>query len=216
MNIKRIRIIFAVVIFCLATSVGSSALLTISNAQSAVAAAPPVSREIFADVINYDSCLLALLSSPESKERVADVRLAGQDIVTDVVKYDSDLINVTSNWPVDFTVENISDKEISGFEIMIVTPDEKDGTVETIWWGMDPNYAKQASLLSRGETVSLPIRPQAVKKFQDIGAPFLYVQVSQLFVNNDPKFKYSFGALLQQDKNNWRVYHVIVDSKGKG
>lgn len=180
MNTKKNRIIFAVVILCLAASVGSFAVLWTAESKVRVAEIPPV-----------------------------------QETVIDVVKYDSDLIKVTSNWPIDFTVENISDKDISGFELMIVTPNEEGGPVEAIWWGTDPNYAKQTPLFKRNETVSLPIRPQAVKKFQDIGASFLYVQVSQLFVNNDPKFKYSFGALFQQDENNWRVYHVIVDSKGK-
>jgi hypothetical protein len=65
------------------------------------------------------------------------------------------------------------------------------------------------------EIMTLPIRPQAVKKFQDNGKPFLYVEVFRVWVNNDPKFSYSEGALLQQDEENPRVYHVIRDAKGR-
>lgn len=156
-----------------------------------------------------------LLWAAESKVEIAEVPPVPQEIVTDVVSYDSDLIKVTSNWPTDFTVENISDKEISGVEILIATPDEEGGIAEAIGWGSDPKNRIQTPLLKRNETISIPIRPQAVKRFQDDGATFLYVQVSQLWVNNDPKIMYSYGAVLQQDETKPTVYHVIIDAKGK-
>jgi uncharacterized protein YneF (UPF0154 family) len=151
----------------------------------------------------------------ESKMELEDIPPVPQQIVTDVIHYDLDLLKVTSNWPKDLSVENISDKEISGFEILIVAVNDDGGPGEMVLWGTDPNNGKQTPLFKPKEIMTLPIRPQAVKKFQDNGKPFLYVEVFRVWVNNDPKFSYSEGALLQQDEENPRVYHVIRDAKGR-
>ena len=159
--------------------------------------------------------LFVFLRKAESKKEVKDIPPFPPQIETDVISYDLDLVKVVSNWPTSLIVENISDKEISGFEILITAANDDGGPGELVWWGTDPNNGKQTSLFKPKETMTLSIRPQAVKKFLDNGKPFLYVQISQLWVNNDPKFKYSYGALLQQDENNARLYHVIRDSKGR-
>ena len=159
--------------------------------------------------------LFLFLRSAESKMEVKDIPPSPPQIETDVIRYDLDLLKVISNWPTSLTVENISDKEVSGFEILITAANDDGGPGELLWWGTDPNNGKQTPLFKPKETMTLPIRPQAVKKFLDNGKPFLYVQVSDVWVNNDPKFKYSYGALLQQDETNPRLYQVIRDSKGR-
>lgn len=151
----------------------------------------------------------------ESKMEMEDIPPVPQEIATDVIHYDLDLLKVTSNWPKDLTVENISDKEISGFEILIVAANDDGGPAELVLWGMDPNNGKQTPLFKPKEIMTLSIRPEAVKKFQDNGKPFLYIQEFRVWVNNDPKFSYAYGALLQQDEENPRLYHVIRDSKGR-
>jgi len=151
----------------------------------------------------------------ESKIEKENISPVPQQIVTDVIHYDLDLLKVTSNWPKDLSVENISDKEISGFEILIVAANDDGGPGDMVLWGTDPNNGKQTPLFKPRETLTLPIRPQTVKKFQDNGKPFLYVQIWRLWVNNDPKFLYSEGALLQQDPSNPRRYVVIRDAKGR-
>src|SRR6266705_3527962 len=159
--------------------------------------------------------LFVFLTTAESKMVVEDIPPVPQQIVTDVIHYDLDLLKVTSNWPKDLSVENISDKEISGFEILIVAADDDDGPGEIMGWGTDPNNGKQTPLFKPKETLTLPIQTQTVKKFQDNGKPFLYVLPWRLWVNNDPKFLYSQGALLQQDEKNPGLYHVIRDAKGR-
>lgn len=151
----------------------------------------------------------------KSKMQVEDIPPVPQRIQTDVVHYDLDLVKVTSNWPRDFTVENISDKEISGFEIMIFAANDDGGPGEIMGWGTDPNNGKQTPLFKPREIMTLPIRPETVKKFQDNGKPFLYVDLWRLWVDNDPKFLYSEGSLLQQDPDNPRHYIVIRDAKGR-
>ena len=151
----------------------------------------------------------------ESKIEKENISPVPQQIVTDVIHYDLDLLKITSNWPKDLSVENISDKEISGFEILIVAANDDGGPGDMVLWGTDPNNGKQSPLFKPKETLTLPIQTQTVKKFQDNGKPFLYVQIWRLWVNNDPKFLYSQGALLQQDEENPRVYHVIRDAKGR-
>ena len=159
--------------------------------------------------------LFTVLTIAESKMEMADIPPVPQQIATDVISYDLNLLKITSNWPKDLTVENISDKEISGFEIMIFAANDDGGPGEMVLWGTDPNNGKQTPLFKPREIMTLPIRPQAVKKFQHNGKPFLYVEVFRVWVNNDPKFLYSEGALLQQDEKNPGVYHVIRDAKGR-
>jgi len=158
--------------------------------------------------------LLVFLTTAESRID-AEISPVPQEILTDVVSYEFDLLKVTSNWPKSLTVENISDKEISGFEILIVAANDDGGPGEMVRWGTDPNNAKQDVLFKPKETITLPISPKLVKTFEDNGKPFLYIQVFRAFANNDPKFSYSQGAVLQQDETNPRVYHVIIDSKGR-
>ena len=159
--------------------------------------------------------LFVFLATAESKLEVEDIPPVPQQILTDVVAYDLDLLKITSNWPKDLTVENISDKEVSGFEIMIFAAEDDGGPGEVLGWGKDPYYGKQIPLLKPKEVMTLPIRAQAVKKFQGNNKPFLYVQLWRLWVNNDPKFLYSEGALLEQDEKNPGVYHVTRDAKGR-
>ncbi len=159
--------------------------------------------------------LLFFLTTAQSKMTVADIPPVPQEILADVVSYDLDLVKVTSNWPRDFTVQNISDKEISGFEIMIFAADDDGGPGEIIGWGKDPRYGKQPKLFKPKDAMTLSIPPQAVKKFQDNGKPFLFVQVWRLWVDNDPKFLYSEGSLLQQDQKKPGTYHVTRDAKGR-
>jgi len=158
--------------------------------------------------------LFLFLRIAESKMEVKDIPPPPQ-IEIDVISYDLDLLKVTSNWPTGFIVENISDQKVSGFEILIVAANNDGGPGDVIWWGMDPGHGKQTKLFKPGEIMTLPVRPQTVQKFMDNGKPFLYVQVSHVWVNNDPRFMYSYGAKLQQDEKDARLYHVIRDSKGK-
>jgi hypothetical protein len=151
----------------------------------------------------------------ESKTEVETIPPVPQQIATDVISYDLNLVKITFNWPKDFTVENISDKEISGFEIMIFAANDDGGPGEIIGWGKDPIFGVQNPLLKPREVISLPIQPQTVKKFQANGKAFLFVDLWRLWVNNDPKFLYSEGSLLQQDANNPQRYTVIRDAKGR-
>jgi hypothetical protein len=159
--------------------------------------------------------LFGVLTIAESKIEVDEIPPIPQEILTDVVAYDLDLVKVTSNWPKSLTVENISDKEISGYEIMIFAANDDGGPGEIMGWGKDPNYGKQTPLFKPKEIMTLPINPQTVKEFQDNGKPFLYLLVWRLWVNNDPKFLYSAGALFQQDEKKPGLYHVIRDAKGR-
>src|SRR5215217_5879524 len=121
--------------------------------------------------------LFVFLAIAESKMEVEDVPPAPPQIVTDVVQYDFDLLKVTSNWPENLTIENISDKQVSGFEILIFAANDDGGPGELILWGTNPNHQKHTKLFKPRETMTLPIRQQAVKEFQDDGKPFLYVEV---------------------------------------
>jgi len=161
--------------------------------------------------------LLTLLTAAKSKMKVEHVLPIPQqtNLVTDVVTHDLDLLKVTSDWPKSLTVENISDKEVSGFTIMIWAANDDGGPGEILRWGADPNYWKQTALFKPKEAMTLSIKPETVKKFQANGKPFLYVEVYKVWVNNDPKFMYAEGALLQQDANNPRHYTVIRDAKGR-
>ena len=159
--------------------------------------------------------LFTALTIAKEEREAMEIPAVPPQIQADVVAYDLDLLKVISNWPKDLTVENISDKEISGFEILIVAANDDGGPGEMVLWGTDPNNGKQTPLFKPKETMTLPIRPQAVKEFQGNGKPFLYVEVFRVWVNNDPKFSYSEGALLQQDEKDSRVYHVIRDAKGR-
>ena len=156
--------------------------------------------------------LFAILTIAESKMKVEEIPPIPQQIVTDVVSRDLDLLKVTSEWPKSLTVENISDKEVSGFEIMIWAANDDGGPGEILRWGAHP---KQTPLFKAKEAVTLPIKPETVKEFQANGKPFLYVEVYRVWVNNDSKFMYAEGALLQQDANNPRHYTVIRDAKGR-
>jgi hypothetical protein len=168
-------------------------------------------------LIGASAGLFAVLTIAKSKMKVEHIPPISQqtNLVTDVVTHDLDLLKVTSDWPKSLTVENISDKEVSGFTIMIWAADDDGGPGEIIGWGTNPNYGKQTPLFKPKEIMTLPIKPETVKKFQDNGKPFLYVQLMDVWVSNDPKYKYTEGALLQQDPNNPRHYLVIRDAKGR-
>jgi hypothetical protein len=168
-------------------------------------------------LIGASAGLFAVLTIAKSKMKVEHIPPISQqtNLVTDVVTHDLDLLKVTSDWPKSLTVENISDKEVSGFTIMIWAANDDGGPGEFIGWGTNPNYAKQTTLFKPKETMTLPIEPETVKKFQDNGKPFLYVQLMEVWVSNDPKYKYMEGALLQQDPNNPKRYILIRDAKGR-
>jgi len=168
-------------------------------------------------LIGGSAGLFAVLTIAKSKMKVEDIPPVSQqkNLVTDVVTHDLDLLKVTSDWPKRLTVENISDKEVSGFTVMIWAAQDDGGPGEIIGWGTNPNYGKQNPLFKPKEIITLPIDPQTVKKFHDNGKPFLYVQLMEVWLGNDPKYKYAEGALLQQDPNNPRHYIVIRDSKGR-
>src|SRR5438270_13954699 len=110
---------------------------------------------------------LFVVLTPESKMKVEDIPPVSQqkNLVTDVVTHDLDLLKVTSDWPKRLTVENISDKEVSGFTIMIWAAQDDGGPGEIIGWGTDPNYGKQTPLFKPKEIITLPIDPQTVRKF---------------------------------------------------
>jgi hypothetical protein len=159
--------------------------------------------------------LLTFLTIAESKIDVAAMPAVPPQIQTDVIHYEFDLLKVTSNWPKSLSVENVSDKQVSGFELLIFAANDDGGPGEIMLWGLDPKYGKQIPMLKPAETVSLDISPQAVKKFQNNGKPFLYVEVFRVWINNDPKFLYSEGAFLEQDPAQPGTYHVTKDAKGR-
>jgi len=168
-------------------------------------------------LIGASAGLFPVLTIAKSNMKVEHIPPISQqtNLVADVVTHDLDLLKVTSDWPKSLTVENISDKEVSGFTIMISAANDDGGPGEIIGWGTDPNYGKQTPLFKPKEIMTFPIRPETVKKFQDNGKPFLYVQLMDVWVSNDPKYMYSQGALLQQDPNNPKHYIVIRDAKGR-
>src|SRR5207302_7104529 len=113
--------------------------------------------------------LVTFLTIAESKMRVEEVPPIPQEIATDVVTHDLDLLKVTSHWPESLAVQNISDKDVSGFTIMIWAANDDGGPGEITRWGTNPNYGKQISLFKPKEIMTLPIEPETVKKFQDNG-----------------------------------------------
>jgi hypothetical protein len=159
--------------------------------------------------------LFAALAIAESSTPYEGIPPVPQEILADVISFEFDLLKVTSNWPKSLTVENISDMEVSGFEILIFAANDDGGPGEIIGWGQDPNYGKQPVLFKPQETMTLPIQPQTVKKFQDNGKSFLYLEQWRVWVNNDPQLMYSEGALLKQDEGKKGVYHVRRDAKGR-
>jgi hypothetical protein len=159
--------------------------------------------------------LFVVLTIAEARMEVMEIPPVPPQIQADVVTRDLDLLKVTSNWPKGLTVENISDKEVSGFTILITAANDDGGPGRLIVWGMNPNYGTQTPLFKPKEIMTLPIKPEIVETFERNGKPFLYIQLERVWVNNYPKYMYAEGALLQQDPNNPNVYTVIRDAKGR-
>ncbi len=153
----------------------------------------------------------------------AEIPPVPQEILVDVVTYDLDPARMTCDWPKTVTVINISsDKHISGFQVMFWAANDEGGPARGFYWGSNPwgktvNDRKQEKLLGPGESITLPIDAAVVKTMDRNSEQnvkfFLYVKVGNMFVDNDPKYLYDEGAILQQDPANPRVYHVIRDSK---
>ncbi len=124
------------------------------------------------------------------------------------------MLRVTSNWPKSLTLENVSDKNVSGFQIEIF-PNIDGAPLRYIGWGKMPGYGVQDPMLKPQETVTVAIKPEIVKTFQDYGQSFLYLQLETVWVDNDPTYKYESGSVLKQDPTNPKRYVVIEDAKGR-
>lgn len=158
---------------------------------------------------------LSVLSNASAKLRVEEIRAIPQEPTIDVVTRERDLLKTTSNWPKSFTVENISEQEVSGFTLSIVAANDDDGPGRFVSWGTNPKYAKQSPLLKPKNKVEVVIPDEVVQTFLLNGKPFLYVQLMEVWVNKDASIKYAFGAKYRQDPNNPKHYIVVETSKGE-
>jgi len=159
--------------------------------------------------------LFTVLTTAETKMEVAEISPVPQEIRAEVFRRERDLLKVTSNWPNSLTVENVSDKEVSGFTIEISADDDEGGPGRTMGWGRNPNYGIQTPLFKPKEVMTLSITSEIVKIFEDNKKPLLYIQLSQVWVNNDRGTMYSYGAVLKQDPNDPKRYVVVVDALGR-
>ncbi|HAF21508.1 MAG TPA: hypothetical protein DCK93_01125 [Blastocatellia bacterium] len=154
-----------------------------------------------------------VIRKAEAKMEVMEIPPVPQEIVADVVTYDLDPARVTCDWPKTVTVTNISDKQISKFQVDIWSPDGEP--LRSLFWGTNSNSIKQPQLLNPGEKVTLPIDEKIVQTFKESGKTFLYVQVDFIWMNNDPSHFYSDGSIFQQDSSNPGHYTLIRDAKGR-
>src|SRR4030095_1384428 len=139
--------------------------------------------------------------------------LSPQQLMVDVVTRERDLLKITSQWPDSLTVENISDKEVSGFRIEISAANDEGGPGRHMGWGKMPGYGIQSSLFKPHEVITLAINAEIVKTFQENGKPFIYIQLAEVWVNNDPLIMYKYGAELRQDPQNPKRYIVVKNAK---
>jgi hypothetical protein len=142
-----------------------------------------------------------------------------QQLTIDAIRRDRDLLKITSNWPISLIVENVSDKNVSGFLIEIFAADHEGGPGRYIGWGTRPDVEKQDPLFKPGESRTLPISAEIVKTFEDNNQandkPVIDLQLADVWVDNDPNYQYKYGALLKRDPNNPKRYIVIVDALGR-
>lgn len=169
----------------LVTSIALYGLVTVSEARMAIDSIPPL--ETF----------------------------SGQQVMVDVATRERDFLRITSHWPDSLTVENISDKQVSGFTIDIFAANDDGGPGRTIAWGHLPDPAKETPFFKPKEIITLPIRAEIVKTFEENKKPFLYIQLKDVWVNNDPTTVYRYGAELRQDPKNPNRFLVVVDTKGR-
>lgn len=145
--------------------------------------------------------------------------LLRQQLTIDAIKRDRDLLKITSNWPTSLMVENVSDKNVSGFIIEVFAADHEGGPGRHIGWGTRPDFEKQDPLFKPGETRTLPISAEIVKTFEENNKandkPLIDLQLADVWVDNDPNYKYMYGALLKRDPNEPNRYYVIVDALGR-
>lgn len=159
--------------------------------------------------------LFTILTTAQPKVGAAEIPPAPQEIRAEVFSRERDLLKVTSNWPKSLTVENISDKEVSGFMIEIFADNDDGGPGRTMGWGQGPGFGMQTPLFKPKEDVTLSINPEIVRTFEENNKPLLYIQLADVWVNNDPVTKYTYGALLKQDPNDPNRYIVVVDTLGR-
>lgn len=145
--------------------------------------------------------------------------LLRQQLTIDSIRRDRDLLKITSNWPTSLIVENVSDKNVSGFVIEVFAAEDDGGPGRYIRWGSTPDFGKQDPLFKPGETRTLPISAEIVKTFEDNNKandkPLIALQLGDVWVDNDPVYKYKYGALLKRDANDPNRYNVIVDALGR-
>jgi hypothetical protein len=146
---------------------------------------------------------------------VAALPSVRQEIRAEVFSRERDLLKVTSNWPKSLTVENISDKEVSGFTIEIFADNDDGGPMREMGWGQRPSFGIQTPLFKPKEVVTLSINLEIVRTFQENNKPLLYIQLADVWVNNDPVTQYKYGAVLKQDPNDPNRYIVVVDALGR-
>jgi hypothetical protein len=145
--------------------------------------------------------------------------LLRQQLTIDSIRRDRDLLKITSNWPTSLIVENVSDKNVSGFLIAVTAADHEGGPGRHIGWGTNPDFEKQDPLFKPGETRTLPISEDVVKTFDENNKandkPLIALQLADVWVDNDPNYKYMYGALVKRDPNDPDRYYVIVDALGR-
>jgi hypothetical protein len=159
--------------------------------------------------------LFTVLTTAETKMEVAELPPVPQEIRAEVFRRERDLLKVTSDWPKSLTFENVSDKEVSGFNIEIFADNDDGGPGRDMGWGQRPGFGIQTPLFKPKEVLTLPINPEIVRIFQENNKPLLYIQLADVWVNNDPVTVYKYGAELRQDPDDPNRYIVVVDALGR-
>lgn len=160
-------------------------------------------------------CLFIVLTLQQPRVAVAKSPAAPHEIKAEVFSRERDLLKVSSDWPNSLTVENVSDKEVSGFVIEIFADNDDGGPGQILGWGQRPGFGIQTPLFKPKEVVTLSINPEIVRTFQENNKPLLYIQLADVWVNNDPVTEYKYGAVLKQDPNDRNRYVVVQDALGR-
>jgi hypothetical protein len=161
---------------------------------------------------------IALAASSIATATIPPVQLR-QGLTIDVIRRDRDLLKIASNWPTDLLVENVSDRNVSGFSITAFASDQEGGPGRYIRWGSHPLFSKQDPLFKPGETRTVPIDPEVVRAFEENNQandrPVIVLQLADVWMDNDPETQYRYGALMKRDPANPRRYFVVVDDRGR-
>jgi hypothetical protein len=96
--------------------------------------------------------LCSALSLAEIKSEAAGIPSLSQELKAEVFARKRDLLRVTSNWPKTLTVENTSDKEVSGFIIEIFADEDDGGPMRLMGWGRTAGYGIQTPLFKPNGT----------------------------------------------------------------